>query len=499
MIVDNKILIGKADEKEVYILPSMMNRHGLIAGATGTGKSVTLKVIAESLSELGVPTFICDIKGDLSGMIQEGDMNGIKERLDSMGIADYETRTYPVHFYDIYREKGHPIRTILQDINPLLLGRVLELSEAQEGVLTIIFKWAKEFDPDGNGEGLQINDLKDLQAVCEYAFNHTQEITAEYGNVTKQSVAAIQRKLIQLEEQNGEKLFGLPNLSFDDLLEKKDGMGVMNLLECEQLYQDPITYSTFLLWLLDGVYNHLDEVGDVDIPRIVFFFEEAHLMFRDAPKALLQLIEQMVKMMRSKGVGVFFCTQTPNDIPDAVLAQLSNRIQHAVRAYTPAEMKVLKKTAESFRANENLDVEQELTTLKVGTALVSTLDEEGVPTIVERTKILPPKSSMEKADDALILQCIKEDGLSAVYDEDYDPISAYEEMEDIYVAEEAEKQRLEEEEKLLKQEEAKAKQEEREALRNQNRLAKKVRNKVENEALNLIARSARKLLKNLLK
>lgn len=498
MIKDGKILIGKACEKEICLLPQMLNRHGLISGATGTGKTVTLKVICESLSELGIPTFICDIKRDLSGMIVEGDLSGIEERLSSMGITDYETKSYPVRFFDVKRELGHPIRSILEKYDSRLLSRILDLSEAQEGVLNIIFKWAKEFDLDGDGVGLEIIDLKDLQACCDYVADHTKEISDRYGNVTKQSVASIQRKLLQLESQNGELLFGLPALQFEDLMETENGLGVMNILECEKLFQEPITYSTFLLWLLDSLYNHLPEVGDLDKPKIVLFFEEAHLMFRDAPKALLQMIEQTVKLIRSKGVGVFFCTQSPIDIPETVLAQLSNRIQHALRAYTPNELKVVKKTADSFRANPELNTEEELTTMKVGTALVSVLDEEGAPTIVEKTKILPPKSSMDAADESLIRSCMNSDGLS-VYDEDEDPDSAYEILPDIIAEEEDLKAIEEEEARLAKEEEARLRREEREAERNKNRLAKKARNRLENELVNMGIRSAKKLLKNFLK
>ena len=515
MLKDGKILIGKAGEKEVCLLPSMLNRHGLIAGSTGTGKTVTLKVIAESLSELGVPTFICDIKSDLSGMIVEGDLSGIQERLDSMGIEGFETRKYPVHFFDVSQKLGHALRSDIDQYDRFLLSRVLGLSEAQEGVLNIIFEWAQEFDPDENGEGLDVNDIEDLEACCDYVSDHADEISAQYGNVTKQSVAAIKRKLLQLKAEQGGYLFGLPALEFDDLLETQNGLGVMSILECEKLFQDQLAYSTFLVGLLDGLYNHLPEVGDLEKPKLVLFFEESHLMFKDAPKRLVSMIEQTVKLIRSKGVSVFFCTQTPTDIPDSVLAQLSNRIQHSLRAYTPAELEVVKKTAKSFRANPELNTEEELTSMKVGTALVSVLDEDGAPTIVEKTKILPPKSSMNRADESLIISCINNDGLSEVYDDKYgddndDDYDAARELADYKQFEEEEKARIAEEERIAKEEEAlrkkeekeeeaRIRREEREAEKNKNRLAKKARNKIENELMNIGLRSAKKILKKLLK
>jgi len=497
MIKDGKILLGKADDLEVFMRPEMMNRHGLIAGASGTGKTVTLKVIAESLSELGVPTFIADVKGDLSGMIVPGDQAGVQERLDSMGES-FEVRKFPVHFFDVYREKGHPVRAVVEEMDPVLLSRILSLTEAQRGVLNIIFKAAEEMD-------LDIIDLKDLQAMTSYVGEHSKDYTVKYGNVSKQSVGAIQRKLLELESQEGDLLFGMPAVSIDDFLAVEGGMGVMNIMECQKLFLHPMLYATFLLWLLDKLYREMPEVGDLDKPKIVFFFDEAHLLFDDAPKELMDRIEQMVKLIRSKGVGIFFCTQSPTDIPDAVLAQLSNRIQHALRAYTPKEIKAVEKAAESFRVNPDLDTSETITSMKTGQALVSVLDEEGAPTMVQKTKIMPPQSSMNIADDDSIRRCIETDSIYGKYEKDIDPESAYEKMDDIY-AEEAELEAQEEEaRKQAKLEEQKAKEEAKAAAKKAEendwaaRLSKKAKRRAENELVNFGVRSAKKFLKNLLK
>lgn len=499
MLKDGNILLGKADDLEVYLRPSQMNRHGLIAGASGTGKTVTLKVIAESLSELGVPTFIADIKGDLSGMIVEGDMNGISGRLESMGITDYEVRKYPVHFFDVYQNYGHPVRAKMQDMGVMLLSRIMGLTDAQEGVLNIIFRIAEDME-------LDIIDLKDLQAMTTYVGEHAKEYTLKYGNVSKQSIGAIQRRLLQLEEQGGDKFFGMPSINFDDWMATEGGLGVMNMLECEVLFQHPLLYSTFLLWMLDELYNTLPEVGDNEKPKMVFFFDEAHLLFDDAPKQLVDKIEQTVKLIRSKGVGVFFCTQSPSDIPNTVLAQLSNRIQHSLRAYTPAEIKTVKQAAESFRQNPDLDTAEVITSMKTGTALVSVLDEEGAPTIVQKTKILPPKSSMNIAPEEQVRRYIEGDSIYGKYEKAFDPDSAYESMEGIYAREAAEKEAAEEEKRQAKLAEQQEKMEAREKARKEkqqaewgNRLARRAQTKLENEALNIGLRSAKKFLKGLLK
>ena len=491
MIVDEKILIGKAEEKEIYLLPSKLNRHGLIAGATGTGKTVTLKVIAESLSELGVPTVIADVNGDLTGMIVPGDQEGIQERLDSMGIKDYEVRKYPVHFFDVYQTQGHPVRSMLQEMGPLLISRILDLTEAQQGIMNIIFKVAKDME-------LDIIDLKDLQAMASYVGEHAKEFTLKYGNVTKQSVGAIQRRLLELESEGGEKFFGMPALDIEDWLTTEGGLGVMNMIECEELFNHPLLYSTFLFWMLSEIYEKLPEVGDLDKPKVVFFFDEAHLLFKDAPRQLLEKIDQVVKLARSKGIGIFFITQIPTDLPSSVLSQLSNRIQHSLRAYTPAEIKSAKLAAESFRENPELDVVDLISNMKTGTALVSVLGEDGAPTIVEKTKILPPKSSMVIANQDRIMLAIETDSIYGKYEREIDPESAYENIDEIRENEVRAKEEAEEAERLEK-EAAKAEAKKKNEKSWSEKMSAKAQRKVENELLNMGIRQARKFLKGLLK
>ena len=490
MIKDGKILLGKAQDKEIYIYPSQMNRHGIISGASGTGKTVTLKVIAESLSELGVPTVIADIKGDLTGMIVKGDQEGIQGRLDSMEL-NFEVRKYPVHFYDVYQKDGHPIRAIMQDMGPLLISRILDLTDAQQGILNIIFKIAQEMD-------LAIIDLKDLQAMASYVGEHAKEYTLKYGNVTKQSVGAIQRKLLELESQDGDLFFGMPALDIEDWMEETGGLGIMNMIECEELYHHPALYSMFLYWMLEKLNRELPEVGDLEKPKIVFFFDEAHLLFNDAPKQLLEKIEQTVKLIRSKGVGVFFISQLPTDIPSGVLSQLSNRIQHSLRAYTPAEIKACKVAAESFRENPELNVAELIQNMKTGSALVSTLQEDGSPSIVEHTKICPPRSSMQIASPELIRDSINSDSLYGKYENAYDPDSAYELIEGIREEEVSAKQAQEEAKRIAKEEERAAKAKAKEKTFEQ-RLARKASNKLQNEIVNLVMKSAKKALKGFLK
>lgn len=498
MLKDGKILIGKAGDMEVSMIPSMMNRHGLVAGASGTGKTVTLKVIAESLSELGVPTFIADVKGDVSGMIVPGNLDGISERLASMGIEGYECQGYPVHFFDVYRESGHPIRAVVDEMDPVLLSRILDLTDAQKGVLNIIFKVADDMD-------LDVLDLKDLQAMVAYVGEHSKEYTVKYGNVSKQSVGAIQRKLLELETQKGELLFGMPALELADLIKVEGGKGVINMLECQKLFQRPMMYSTFLLWLLDRLYTELPEVGDLDKPKIVFFFDEAHLLFNNASRQLMEKIEQMIKLIRSKGVGIFFCTQSPSDIPDTVLAQLSNRIQHSLRAYTPAEIKAVKKAADSFRQNPDINVSEAITNMKTGQALVSALDEDGAPAIVQITKILPPKSSMDMAPDSAVAKAIRSDSIYGKYEEDVDPESAYEMMDKIRASEEEARLKEEEEKRQARLDEVKAREDAKAAAKKEKeadwlgRLAKKATRRAETELVNSGFKTAKKLLNSFLK
>lgn len=488
MIKDNKILLGKAEEKEIYVYPSMLNRHGLIAGATGTGKTITLKVLAESMSQLGIATVIADIKADLTGMIQEGDLSVIQERLNSMGIEAFPVQKYPVHFFDVFQKKGHPVRASIQEMGPRLFARALELTEAQEGVLTIIFKVAEDME-------LDIIDIKDLQAMVQYVSEHSAELSGKYGNIAKATTGVIQRKVLKLEQEGGDIFFGMPALNIQDWITTEGGLGMMNILECEELFQHPLLYAVFLNWMLEELYTTLPEVGDTEKPKVVFFFDEAHLLFDGASKEFLRNIERTVKLIRSKGVGVFFITQNPADIPDSVLAQLGNRIQHALRAYTPTEIRAVKLAADSFRANPAFDTSEQITQLKTGQALVSVLDSEGTPSVVEVTKILPPQSKMGILEDTIVQQYISSDSIYGKYEKAFDPDSAYEEMERILDAEEKEKEAAIEEAQKSKEKARVTKQKEQWV----GRLQRKATNKVENELVNMGMRSAKKFLKGFIK
>lgn len=488
MIKDNKILLGKAEEKEIYVYPSMLNRHGLIAGATGTGKTITLKVLAESMSQLGIATVIADIKADLTGMIQEGDLSVIQERLNSMGIEAFPVQKYPVHFFDVFQKKGHPVRASIQEMGPRLFARALELTEAQEGVLTIIFKVAEDME-------LDIIDIKDLQTMVQYVSEHSAELSSKYGNIAKATTGVIQRKVLKLEQEGGDIFFGMPALNIQDWITTEGGLGMMNILECEELFQHPLLYAVFLNWMLEELYTTLPEVGDTEKPKVVFFFDEAHLLFDGASKEFLRNIERTVKLIRSKGVGVFFITQNPADIPDSVLAQLGNRIQHALRAYTPTEIRAVKLAADSFRANPAFDTSEKITQLKTGQALVSVLDSEGTPSVVEVTKILPPQSKMGILEDTIVQQYISSDSIYGKYEKAFDPDSAYEEMERILDAEEKEKEAAIEEAQKAKEKARVTKQKEQWV----GRLQRKATNKVENELVNMGVRSAKKFLKGFIK
>lgn len=488
MIKDNKILLGKAEEKEIYVYPSMLNRHGLIAGATGTGKTITLKVLAESMSQLGIATVIADIKADLTGMIQEGDLSVIQERLNSMGIEAFPVQKYPVHFFDVFQKKGHPVRASIQEMGPRLFARALELTEAQEGVLTIIFKVAEDME-------LDIIDIKDLQAMVQYVSEHSAELSGKYGNIAKATTGVIQRKVLKLEQEGGDIFFGMPALNIQDWITTERGLGMMNILECEELFQHPLLYAVFLNWMLEELYTTLPEVGDTEKPKVVFFFDEAHLLFDGASKEFLRNIERTVKLIRSKGVGVFFITQNPADIPDSVLAQLGNRIQHALRAYTPTEIRAVKLAADSFRANPAFDTSEQITQLKTGQALVSVLDREGTPSVVEVTKILPPQSKMGILEDTIVQQYISSDSIYGKYEKAFDPDSAYEEMDRILDAEEKEKEAAIEEAQKAKEKARVTKQKEQWV----GRLQRKATNKVENELVNMGVRSAKKFLKGFIK
>ena len=452
MYRDGKIYLAKAEDKELYLLPEMANRHGLIAGATGTGKTVTMKVMAESFSAMGVPVFLADVKGDLSGMCMPGvDSPNMQERIARFGLEeDFEYRSFPTRFWDIFGETGHPVRVTVSSMGPTLFARLLGLTEIQTGVLNIVFRVADD-------HGLLLLDLKDLRAMLQFVGDNRAEFTTMYGNVSAASVGAIQRALLAFEEEGGEQFFGEPELDIHDWMRTgKEGKGYINILSSKRLIQSPTVYATFLLWMMTDLYEKLPEVGDLEKPRMIFFFDEAHLLFTDCPKALLQKITQIVKLIRSKGVGIYFVTQSPSDIPNEVLAQLSNRVQHALRAYTPAEQKSITAAAKGFRVNSAFDTKTALTELGVGEALVSFLDEEGIPNIVERAFVLPPQSLMGMADENAVNTYILSDEYEVKYRNSFDRESAYEiitkaneELEAQHIREaeeaEAEKQRLKEE------------------------------------------------------
>ena len=382
------MLIAKsAKQAEFNLIPRMANRHGLVAGATGTGKTVTLQRIAERLSENGVPVFLADVKGDLAGISQKGTEHPkIMDRIKLINLSDHCFREFPVAFWDVFGKYGHPIRATVSDMGPLLMGRLLNLNDVQTGVLTLIFKIA-------DNSGLLLLDLKDLRAMTQYVGDNAQQFTTEYGNISKASVGAIQRGLLELETQGGGLFFGEPMLDIFDLIQTHtDGRGIINILAADQLVGRPKVYATFLLWLLAELFERLPEVGDLEKPNLVFFFDEAHLLFEDAPPALLEKIEQVVRLVRSKGVGVYFVTQNPKDVPEKVLAQLGNRVQHALRAFTPQEQKAVKIMAQTFRPNPQLVIEQVITELGVGEALISFLEENGVPAVVDRAFVCPPES-----------------------------------------------------------------------------------------------------------
>ena len=461
MYQDQKIYLGKAGEEKVCILPSKANRHGMICGATGTGKTVTLKVLAEAFSDCGVPVFMADVKGDLAGMSLPGvESEDMAARLDAFGLRQegFTFKDYPTNFWDVYGEKGLPLRTTISEMGPLLLARILGLNQTQEDVLTVVFKIADD-------EGLLLIDTKDLNSMLQYVSEHSKDYSVRYGNIAKQSLGAIQRSMIALDQQGGELFFGEPALNITDwLATDASGRGYIQVLDCQQLVLNPAMYSCFLLWMLSELYENLPEVGDVDKPKLVFFFDEAHLLFDMASKELQQKIEQVVKLIRSKGVGVFFVTQNPSDIPNPVLAQLGNKVQHALRAYTPAEQRGIKAASDSFRANPAFNTAEALQNLGIGEALVSVLDEEGVPTVVQQVKILPPQSQMGAIDDFTREAQVNKSPLYHNYVELVDRDSAYEFLERMRLnAEEAAQLEIAERERL-KQEAAEAKQREKEEL-----------------------------------
>jgi DNA helicase HerA-like ATPase len=415
------LLVAKSPDADLVLLPSLANRHGLIAGATGTGKTVTLQTLAQGFSAIGVPVFMADVKGDLAGLAKAGGGNPkVAARAKSLKV-DIAYAACPVVFWDVFGKNGHPVRATISDMGPLLLSRMLDLNDTQEGVLNLVFRIADD-------HGLLLLDSKDLRAMLQHVGDNAAQFTTEYGNVSAASIGAIQRGLLALENQGAAKFFGEPMLNIADLMQTDGGKGVVNILAADQLMNSPKLYGTFLLWMLSELFEHLPEVGDPDKPKLVFFFDEAHLLFNEAPKALLDKIEQVVRLIRSKGVGIYFVTQNPLDIPDTVLGQLGNRVQHALRAFTPRDQKAVKSAAETMRPNPKLKVEQVITELEVGEALVSFLDEKGRPTVVERAFIVPPGSFLGPITDEERRKCIESSAIYGHYEKTVDRESAYEKL-----------------------------------------------------------------------
>jgi uncharacterized protein len=419
-MADATIFLGKSEKNEVLYL-GLANRHGLVTGATGTGKTVTLQIMAEGFCAAGVPVFAADVKGDLSGIAQKGEPKDfLLERAKQIGLEGYEFAETPTVFWDLFGEQGHPIRTTITEMGPLMLSRLMGLTEAQEGALNIAFKIADE-------EGLALIDLKDLRALLKDLADRGKELTTEYGNINNTTIGAIQRRLVVIDEQGGDQFFGEPALDIKDLMRTtRDGRGYMNILAADKLINSPQLYATFLLWLMSELFEELPEVGDPEKPKMVFFFDEAHLLFADAPPGLLQKVEQTVKLIRSKGVGIYFVTQNPLDIPESVLAQMGNRVQHALRAYTPREQKAVEVAATTFRSNPKFKTETAITELGKGEALISVLDPKGIPTMVERTLIRPPSSKLGPVDPAERAQLIKNSPVAGEYEKMVDRESAFE-------------------------------------------------------------------------
>jgi len=449
---EKRAFIAISDNKEIYMVPKMMNRHGLITGATGTGKTVTLQNLAETFSQMGVPVFAADIKGDLSGVAKKGgNKDSVIKRVEEYQLVSkgFAFQSFPVQFWDIFGEQGVPVRATINDMGSTLLSRLLSLNDTQSAVLTIIFKIAKD-------ESLDLTDLKDLQKILEYVGNNYSQFTTNYGNISTASIGAIQRGLLQLEQDGATNFFGEPALNIDDFIQTAGDKGVINILAADKLMNSPKVYTTFLVWMMTKLFEILPEVGDMEKPKLVFFFDEAHLLFNDSPKALIEKIEQVVRLIRSKGVGIYFITQTPSDIPDSVLGQLGNRIQHALRAYTPKDQKALKVAAQTFRANPEFDTETAISELGTGEALVSFLDEKGAPQPVERAFILPPEGQIGPITAEERSGMIQGTLLYRHYAETIDRESAYEILTgrlNSIQNEKAEQEKKKEEEKIRKEQE----------------------------------------------
>jgi len=479
MYFNDKILIAKNDEKEIYLIPKMANRHGIITGASGSGKTITLKVLAESFSNAGVPVFMVDVKGDLASTCKAGVENpNVSMRVEQMKIENFSFHEFPVTFFDVYGEKGHPIRTTIMNLGPRLLSRMLNLSDAQEGVLAIVFQIAED-------EKLEIIDLKDLQKILTYVGEKRNEYSLKYGNISIQSIGSIQRNLLILEQEGGSYFFGRPEFNIRDLIRynSADGYGYINILDAQELFKKPTLYATFLVWMLTEIYNTMPEVGDLVRPRLVLFIDEAHLLFSEMSSNVVKSIIQIVKLIRSKGVGVYFISQSPSDVPDEILSQLGNKVQHVLRAYTPSDEKAIKAAANSFRANPNFNTSDVIKELATGEALVSMLDEKGEPNVVERAKILPPQSMMGALDDVERRNQIFNSQLYMKYEELVDDNSAYEKINKLNEEKEREKAEALEAERKAKEEELLAKQKEKEEkeLAKKAKEAERIREKEEKE------------------
>lgn len=447
MYKDNEIWVASDVDARLCIKSKYANRHGLIAGATGTGKTVTLKVMAESFSDAGVPVFLSDIKGDLSGMCRPGEeKESISKRVLELGMGeDFSFKAYPTIFWDIFGKKGLPLRTTISEFGPMLLAKLLELNQIQSDILNIVFKIADD-------EGLLLIDLKDLKSMLNYVSENAAEYKSEYGNIAPQSVNAIMRGLVSLGDKGGDIFFGEPAIDINDWFVTKDGKGMINVLDATTIINDPSIYATFMLWMLAELFEIMPEVGDLDKPKMIFFFDEAHLLFKDTPKALLQKIEQVVKLIRSKGIGVYFITQNPSDIPDEVLAQLGNKVQHALRAYTPAEQKGIKAAAQSYRVNPDFDTAEIITNLGIGEAVVSFIGDDGAPAMVRKAKVLPPQSYLGTIDDMMRATVISMSDLAGKYKDMVDRDSAYEFLQRLQI--ELEQKQEEERQAELEQKEA---------------------------------------------
>lgn len=490
---NNRPFVAVNDQTQVCLTPAMANRHGLITGATGTGKTVTLQTLSETFSDMGVPVFAADMKGDLSGVAKPGgNKESVAKRVESYGLkeAGFDFKAFPVRFWDVFGEQGHPVRTTVTAMGPLLLERLLQLNETQGAVLSLVFKIADE-------NNLLLIDLKDLQKMIQYVGDNRAQFTTRYGNISPASIGAIQRSLMRLESEGAHKFFGEPELVITDFIQTEQGKGVINILAADKLMKSPRVYTTFLLWLLDNLYETLPEIGDPDKPKLVFFFDEAHLLFNDMPKSLLEKVEQIVRLVRSKGVGIYFCTQNPADIPQTILGQLGNRIQHALRAYTPNDQKAVRVAANTFRTNPAFDTEEAITQLNVGEALVSFLDEKGAPQMVQRANILPPQGQIGPIASGEREQMVRSSLIYGVYEKLIDRESAYEILSQKEELLDEERRRAEEEKERIRQqkEQQKAALEAERARRAEERQRKQSRGIVE-ELIEQVGRSTTRQISN---